>query len=379
MTSTADGPPLNLLFVTPRFRPLTGGVETHVEQVSRRLAGAGVAVTVLTTAIPGTAPAVEHWEAVTVHRVRAFFRRRQYYLAPDMYRIIRSGSWDLVHCQSYQTLVAPLGMLAARLAQIPYVVTFHGGGHSSLWRNHIRPIQLRALQPLLSRASKLIAIARFEVPHYGKLLGLPASRFVCIPNGCDLPPAPRSPASPTGDALVISIGRLERYKRHHRVIAAFPQVLERWPSARLLVLGTGPYEGHLRRLVTRLRLVDRVEIRGIPSSDREGMAATLGRAALVMLLSEYETQPVALLEALSLGRPVLVADTSGMRELAERGLARRIALDSTPEQIADAILAQLAHPLRPDYVSLPTWDDCTSALLGLYRSITAGRERRAHS
>jgi len=58
------------------------------------------------------------------------------------------------------------------------------------------------------------------------------------------------------------------------------------------------------------------------------MAEMLSQAMLVALLSEYEAHPVAVMEALALRRPVLVADTSGMRELAEQGFARSVSLDS---------------------------------------------------
>jgi len=43
--------------------------------------------------------------------------------------------------------------------------------------------------------------------------------------------------------LIVSGGRLERYKGHHRAIAALPELIRRVPDARLYVVGTGPYEG----------------------------------------------------------------------------------------------------------------------------------------
>jgi glycosyltransferase involved in cell wall biosynthesis len=107
----------------------------------------------------------------------------------------------------------------------------------------------------------------------------------------------------------------------------------------------------------------------VPSADRQAMAAELSKAALVVLLSDYETHPIAALEAISLGKPVIVADTSGMTELAERGLARAIPLSSSPEQIADVALEQLHQPLKPSNLALPTWEDCANKLLDLYQSI----------
>jgi glycosyltransferase involved in cell wall biosynthesis len=103
------------------------------------------------------------------------------------------------------------------------------------------------------------------------------------------------------------------------------------------------------------------------------MAAELSRVGLFVLLSEYETHPIAALEALALGCPALVADTSGLSELAEQGLARAIPLASPAERVAEAILDQLRQPLVPRALSLPTWDDCANGLLTLYHGVTRGR------
>jgi hypothetical protein len=71
--------------------------------------------------------------------------------------------------------------------------------------------------------------------------------------------------------------------------------------------------------------------------------------------------------------PPLVADTSGLSELAQKGLAQAIPLESTASQIADAIVDQLEHPQKLGKVNLPTWDECTAELLSLYNDIVAGR------
>jgi len=226
------------------------------------------------------------------------------------------------------------------------------------------------LRPLLARAECLVAIAEFEVKQYARELHLPETRFRLIPNGADLPGVPPRPAEATSrPPLIASVGRLERYKGHQRILTAFPHILEQEPEARLWIAGNGPYETELRRLAARLKVADRVEIRAVPAGDRAAMTQELSKAGLVVLLSEYETQPIAILEALALGRPVLVADTSGMRELAQRGLARAVSLDSPPEQVAAAALDELSRPLAPKPLKLPTWDDCANSLLALYESV----------
>jgi len=116
-------------------------------------------------------------------------------------------------------------------------------------------------------------------------------------------------------------------------------------------------------------VADKVEIGGIPADDRQGMAALLSQASLVVLFSEYEAHPVAVMEALSLGCSVLVSDTSGLSELAEKGWVKAIPPNSTTDEVADAILRQLDSPVNPSSITLPTWDDCTGSLLNTYRGI----------
>jgi glycogen synthase len=361
---------LRVLQVTPRFYPHMGGVETHVYEVTSRLIQHEVDITILTTDPTGTLPAEDVVGNLRVHRIRSWPANRDYYFAPALHNFIQSGTWDIVHVQSYHTLVPPLAMLAALRAHLPYVLTFHGGGHSAWIRDKARKLQRGLLRPLLARARKLVALAHFEIEQYSQELHIPATRFALIPNGADVPEVPVAPAPiQSGRPLIASVGRLERYKGHHRIIEAMPYILAARPAARLWIAGNGPYEAELRRLVQTMNLGEQVEIRAIPPGQRARMAEELSRTSLVVLLSEYETHPIAALEALALGRPVLVADSSGMRELAQKGLARSVTLTSTPRQIADAVLAQLNDPLVPGSIELPSWEDCARGLLQLYQAV----------
>lgn len=365
----AGGPP-RVLMVTPRSPLGQGGVERHVLEVSRRMAAAGVQVEVLCADPEIEAARTETRDGVRIRTVRSRPRGRDWFFAPGIWREMGRERWDLVHVQSYHTLVAPLAMLRALTLRVPYVVTFHGGGHSSELRNRARRLQMRLLRPLLRRAARLVAIARFEVEQYGAALGVPPERWAFIPNGTDLGfsdagLAKTEPATPT----LASIGRLERYKGHHRVLAAFPAVLERKPEARLLIVGRGPYEEELRRQAEELGVAERVEVTSVPAGDPGGMAALLGRVSLVVLMSEFESHPLVALEAAAARRRLLVAEAGGLREIAEDGFGRGIPLDSEPEQIAAAAVEELEKPLPQASPRLASWDECAAALLDLYGSI----------
>lgn len=363
---------LRLLHVTPRFLPHVGGTEIHTYEVTRRLAAAGHDVTVLTTA-EEAAPPREEVHGVRIIRVRAWPSGRDYYLAPAILRLIVSGSWDLVHCQSYHTLVAPLAMAAARLSHKPYVVTFHSGGHSSRVRRSLRHVQMLALQPLLVRAAALIAVSRFESDHFARQLNISTKRISLIPNGSFLTDTFDGATSEIDPWLIVSVGRLERYKGHHRVIAALPILAEWFPHIQLRILGSGPYETSLRKLASDIGVADRVYIGSVPGADRHSMAAAIGQAALVVLLSDYESQGLAAMEAIALGRPVLVAETSALQDLVKSGLATAANLGASPYDVARAIAEQIKKPLVPPPINLPSWDACADRILALYRTVLMGR------
>jgi glycosyltransferase involved in cell wall biosynthesis len=361
---------LRLLLVTARYLPYIGGTEIHTYEVARRLAAYGHEVTVMTTSPDQQAVASEHVDGLQVIRVPAWPRRNDYYFAPALYRMIAQGGWDVIHLQGYHTLVAPITMLAAQQAQIPYVVTFHSGGHSSTMRNALRPVQQALLRPMLARAAQLISVSKWEADFFRKRLRLPRGQFAVIPNGSYLPVTEHAAAANgKHDPLIISVGRLERYKGHQRVIRALPQVMRHCPNIRLRIVGSGPYESALRTLALELEVADRVEIKGVSGSDREGMANVLMDASLVILLSDYESQGISIMEAIALGRPVLVADSTALGELVASGQARATRLGSQPDEIATVILDQLRRPLIPQQAGLPTWDTCAGSLLALYQNV----------
>ncbi len=351
-----------MLYVTPRYAPFVGGIETHVSEVGRRLAACGFDITVLTVDPDRALPPEEERGDERIIRVGS--TGGDLYWSPALYRTIREGRWDLVHCQGIHTLVPALAMLAARRTRTPYLVTFHTGGHDSRVRMRLRWLQWLALAPLLRGASALIAVSRFEAALWHRVPGLRTVPIQIIPNGAGMPVV--DPLPDPDPNLVVSVGRLVRYKGHQRAIAGLVELRRTRPAARLRIVGSGRYEGALRDMAARLGVAEQVKIAGIPGEDRIGMARLLATAGAVVLLSEYEAHPVAVMEAASLGRPVIAAETTGLRELIARGLARGVALDASPLAVANAMADALDAP-PPPRVPLPRWDDCAEALLQRYR------------
>ncbi len=156
--------PLRILMVAARYFPFSGGIETHIHEVGSRLAQQGSEVTVLTADPNGTLPPEEQVAGMRVRRVRARPAGTDWCFAPDIYRHITDPALrpDVVHVQGYHTFSAPLGMLGAIRARVPFVLTFHSGGHSSRLRNAVRRIQHAGLRKSRVKAQLDLAIG-FEI------------------------------------------------------------------------------------------------------------------------------------------------------------------------------------------------------------------------
>ena len=358
--------PLRVLMVTARYLPDVGGIETHVHEVARRLSAmGGFDITVLATDRTRSLPHQEDREGIRVIRVAAWPRERDYYMAPRIAGVIgQHKRWDLVHCQGIHTLVPVMAMLAARRFGIPYLVTFHTGGHTLRHRNALRSAQWRLVGPLLRSATSLVAVSQFEAMTLSKDARLRGKSVTVVANGGTLPAPAANIASIPG--RIVSMGRLERYKGHQRVIEALPYVIRDIPDAHLIILGSGPYKAELHELAGRLGISHRVKIAHLQPEDREMMATALATTSVVAVLSDYESHPIAVMEALSVGRPVVGYDIAGISDLVSKGWIYGVIPGAPAATVAHQLVHAMTVPTLVDPADLPTWDSCADQLAQIY-------------
>jgi glycosyltransferase involved in cell wall biosynthesis len=356
-----------IAMVAARYFPYLGGIEAHVHEVAPRLAADGFDVRILTCDLSGELPPVEVVQGIEVRRFHAGPANKDWILSPALYQELAKGGYDLVHVQGVHTGVPPAAMEAARRAGMPYVVTFHTGGYSKPLRNRLRGTQFRALAPLLRRADALIGVSDYEARRFRAYVGSGGPPVDVVRNGGSLPTP--DPAVDVVPGRVLSVGRLEKYKGHHRLVAALPLLREWQPDAHVRILGDGPARQELMDLAFSLGVADRVTIDHVPPGDRLAMAREVAAAQVVGLLSDYEAHPVAVMEALTLHRPVLVARTSGLVELEVAGLVRGVPAECGPSVVAHSLDLQMRHPLHVDASTLPTWETCSAELASTYRKV----------
>jgi glycosyltransferase involved in cell wall biosynthesis len=113
-----------------------------------------------------------------------------------------------------------------------------------------------------------------------------------------------------------------------------------------------------------------VEIAGVPSDRRDEMAALLRQGDVVAMLSDYESQGLAVHEALGAGRPLVVSDLPALDEVKGHANVRAVPREAGPEAVARAILELLEAPAAPPPL-LPTWEECAADVLELYEETLA--------
>jgi len=141
------------------------------------------------------------------------------------------------------------------------------------------------------------------------------------------------------------------------------------PEAHLMILGSGPYESNLYKLAERLGISDRVSIKHLASTDRQGMATMLTEANVVAALSDYEAHPVAVMEALCLARPVVGYDIAGIGELVAEGRVRGVPPGASAATVARELVKAMSSPSPVDPAHLSSWESCANQLAHVYLSL----------
>ena len=263
-----------------------------------------------------------------------------------LYRMMRTFRPHIVH--THTAKAGMLGRLAARVAGVPVVVhTFHG----HVLRGYFGPLTTafyRAMERRLGASSDVLVAVSDAVKRDLVALGVaPDAKIRVIPLGLDLEPLtgalPRGSLRgeagvPEGAPLVGIVGRLAPIKDVGTFLRAAAAVRAAVPAARFAVVGDGEERGRLEAERARLGLEDCVFFHGW----RRDMAAVYGDLDVVVNCSRNEGTPVALIEALAAGRPVVATRVGGTPDLLGDG--RRGLL--VPPGDAAALAAGVVDALR---------------------------------
>jgi glycosyltransferase involved in cell wall biosynthesis len=220
------------------------------------------------------------------------------------------------------------------------------------------PNALRTLDPGLSRSERLlyegierllgrhltdalVAVAQEEADE-GARLGIPAPRMRVVPNAVALPDLPGRAEMRAryglaeADVCVMWVGRLTGQKDPERFVRLFAALAGELPELRAIMIGSGPLEAQVRAHILELGCGARLRL----LQDEEAVLS-MPAADIFVSTSRYEGLPYVVLEAQTVGLPVVAFKTGGLTTALDAGTTGCI-VDQTDEAEFKAVLRRLA-------------------------------------
>jgi glycosyltransferase involved in cell wall biosynthesis len=238
-------------------------------------------------------------------------------------RAIAAWRPDIVHCHNPgMALVAALPTRRGR--RPPALVSVHGVAEED-WAATSRVLRVAGLMGVACGPGVAAALAEHS-----------CSVVTTIPNGVTpAPPAADRDALarewdlPPGRRLVVAIGRLVPQKNHELAVRALADL----PDTTLAILGDGPLRAQLETIARDLGIEDRLVLPGV----RPDARAIAGGADAVVFSSVWEGLPLAALEALAAGTPVVATSVRGLRELLTDRVDALVVPPNDPSALAAAL------------------------------------------
>jgi glycosyltransferase involved in cell wall biosynthesis len=264
----------------------------------------------------------------------------------ELYRLIRRGNYDIVHCHSSKA--GFLGRIAAKLAGVKTIYfTAHGWGLYNRqeygWAQKI----MMASEKIAAKCSDKIVCVSESAKQDAIRWGIAGpDRFVVVRNGTSwLPHTDRDEVRQRldleGDAIVFGmVGRLAYPKEPLMFLEAAKRIILKFQKAKFVLVGGGPLADRCVRYVKENRLESHVLLLGeTPPADVRDFL--LGFDAFV-LASKFEGLPLTVIEAMSAGLPVIASNVGGVGELVQDG-RNGLLFDSDDE---DELVGKIEHLIR---------------------------------
>ena len=367
--------PIRVTMIGVRSFPwIQGGVETHAENLCPLLVGLGCDVEVLARSTYHTKNVLE-WKGVRYRRIYApsskMLEAIVHSFLSVMYASLISRP-DVLHIQAIgPALMTPL----ARLMGLRVVVTHHGPDYDRQKWGRFAKFALRLGERLGMRFSNRRIVISEVIRQI--VLKNHHCESQLIPNGVGLPVLPTefdalTPFGLVPGHYVLLVSRLVPEKRHLDLIEAFSKA--NIPGWKLAIVGASDHpDAYVQQVLQRSSEVAGVVCTGLQTG--KALSQLYGHAGIFVLPSSHEGLPIAMLEALSFGVPVLASDIPanvevGLSTDSYYSLGDVDALAKRLVAVASEPITETARSAQREWVSKRfDWRDIAKQTLAVYRTL----------
>ncbi|HYY91855.1 MAG TPA: glycosyltransferase family 4 protein [Candidatus Dormibacteraeota bacterium] len=346
MRTEHPGPSLdNLTIVSPRYPPYVGGVENHVSQLAKRANRFFRHVTVITTDPLHRYPQAEQNDSLSIFRIRSFAPGENFHFPSltGLFRLLVESHPQVLHLHSVHDVPGPIAGMMPRSGSMIFTPHFVGRLNSGLGRiffGAYRPF----IREFVEKVPRIICISRFESRLMLETFPESHGKIEIIPNGVDSDLRERNQWKEPNDPSVLYAGRLEKYKNVDLLMKAVSGLRSKHDRLRLRIVGKGPHREELTRLCHSLAMDDCVDwYDRLPQSELFPLYAS---SSAVVLASEHENWGNVVAEAIAVGTPTIVANSSSLAEFVEEGLAQPVEPPVDEKRLASVIDQVLDNPKK---------------------------------
>ncbi len=372
---------MRIVLVSDYYAPhVGGGVERVVEELAHHLARFGHEVRVLTFK-PNGLPSKETVQGVDIVRLPALNLQPIVGFPAALNASLGLRSYldgaDVIHVHNIFFLLSLLAVLSRPRA--PIITTMHLGSLSKL--PGLTGLLARTYEEtlgghILHSSAAVTGVSASVVTHAADLGARGPVQL--IPNTVDVerfkPPVPND--NDGSHPSVLFLGRFSRNKGPQYLLEAIPQVMSEVPDASFCFVGEGPLRDVMVRRTSELRLNGNVRILGkVPD-----VVPLLQNARVVVRPSLTEGMPLAVMEAMACGKPVLASRIGGTMDVIHDGETGILFEAGSVESLVDGLIrvlrdgeqaAAIGRRAREWAEQQMTWERVSRMYEKLYREVAA--------
>lgn len=354
---------MRVVQITPYFPPCKGGIARFVSGLVAGIEGSAE-VNVITR------------EGETSEHVSVFDTGKGLFILKALQRL-RDLSPDVIHCHSHWHMLAPAIVYKRFHKNVKVIFTFHTEPVDPMKR-----AKANIFGRLLNRCDATTYVSRSLMEKMLSQIRIQSEERVIHP-GFSAGTASadeieefrtRHGLDEDGPILVFTglLEWLDKVQGVKILIEAVAEVRKSYPNLRLLLVGDGSRRGEVEKVVEDLNLSDSVTITGLV----DNVFAPLALSDVYVHITLQEGLPQAILEAMSMGKPVIAANVGGIPEVVRNG-ENGILVDPNRKSVQSAIEDLLGNRPKSDQLgqrakecvrSEFTWDRASKSFLELYSS-----------
>lgn len=322
------------------YPPHLGGSEVVAQALAEGLAERGYPVRVIAADIVKPRPETQLQSHLDIRWLRAFEFAHTAFAPGAVRELLGLPRHSIIHLHLQQAYYPELVLFASKLRRIPYVVHFHLDLQpTGLFGKLFLLYKHTLLRAVIKNADRIIVFSETQQVFIHEVYGVDKRRIDIIPNGVGgayfAPPC--VPSSKKRYELLY-LGRLSAQKRVHLLIEALPHLKT---PVTLTLIGDGEERIKLETRASELGLTN---VRFAGQKPAGAVIPYYRRADAYVIASENEGMPLAVLEAMASGLPIVAARVPGLTELV--GGVGVLIDNPSGQTFARALDRLLDHPER---------------------------------